>query len=52
MSSDSNKRLELWKQYSETRDAALREKLILEYSYLIKYIAGRLNIFRTQRGVR
>jgi len=37
--------LELWKQYSETRDAALREKLILEYSYLIKYIAGRLNIY-------
>lgn len=45
MSSGSNKQAELWKQYSESRDPALREKLILEYSYLIKYIAGRLNIY-------
>lgn len=35
----------LWKIYSEKKDASTREKLILEYSSLIKYIAGRLNIF-------
>lgn len=45
MSSDNNKQLELWKQYSETKDPAIREKLILEYSHLIKYIAGRLSIY-------
>ncbi len=36
---------ELWKQYNETRDPAVRESLILEYSHLIKFIAGRLNIY-------
>ena len=45
MSTTSSKQLELWKQYSETRDPATREKLILEYSYLVKYVAGRLNIY-------
>jgi len=44
MSSD-NKIAEVWKQYSETKDPEIREKLILEYSYLVKYIAGRLNIY-------
>jgi len=28
-----------------TRDPELRERIILEYTYLIKYIAGRLNIY-------
>lgn len=41
----SNKNIELWKQYGVTRDPAIREKLILEYSHLIKFIAGRLNIY-------
>lgn len=36
---------DLWKQYQNTRDPELREKLIIEYSHLIKYIAGRLNIY-------
>lgn len=40
-----NRQMELWKQYSENKDPALREKLILEYAHLIKYIAGRLNIY-------
>ncbi|HHW47811.1 MAG TPA: FliA/WhiG family RNA polymerase sigma factor [Clostridiaceae bacterium] len=44
MSSD-NKMAEVWKQYSETKDPEIRKKLILEYSYLVKYIAGRLNIY-------
>ncbi|MCX7842619.1 MAG: FliA/WhiG family RNA polymerase sigma factor [Clostridia bacterium] len=43
--SSANKQLELWKQYSETKDPSIREKLILEYSHLIKYVAGRLSIY-------
>jgi RNA polymerase sigma factor for flagellar operon FliA len=45
MPSDNNKQLELWRKYSINRDADTREKLILEYAHLIKYIAGRLNIY-------
>lgn len=41
----NNKQMELWKKYSETKDPAIREALIIEYSPLIKYIAGRLNIY-------
>jgi len=36
---------EIWKKYQETRDPALRETLILMYSHLVKYVAGRLNIY-------
>lgn len=36
---------QLWKQYSETKDPAVKEKLIIEYAYLIKYVAGRLSIY-------
>ncbi|MDP4093825.1 MAG: FliA/WhiG family RNA polymerase sigma factor [Bacillota bacterium] len=45
MSNSGNKQLELWKQYSDTKDPAIREKLIIEYSHLVKYVAGRLNIY-------
>ncbi|NLC68460.1 MAG: FliA/WhiG family RNA polymerase sigma factor [Clostridiaceae bacterium] len=36
---------EIWKQYYETRDPLIRERLIKEYLYLVKYIAGRMNIY-------
>mgnify|MGYP001049130659 CR=1 FL=1 len=45
MSSANNKKLDLWKQYSDTKDPAIREKLILDYSHLIKFVAGRLSIY-------
>lgn len=46
MSSDKNSaRYELWKEYSVTKSPELRERIILEYTHLIKYIAGRLNIY-------
>jgi len=45
MSSDRQKLPGLWKQYTESRDPAIREQLIVEYSYLVKYIAGRLSIY-------
>lgn len=45
MQINNDKQNKLWKQYRDTRDPAIREELILEYSHLIKYIAGRLNIY-------
>lgn len=45
MSANNNKQLELWKQYSDNKDPAVREKIILEYSHLVKYVAGRLSIY-------
>ena len=45
MSSTTTKQLELWKQYSESKEPIIREKLIIEYSHLVKFIAGRLNIY-------
>lgn len=35
----------LWEEYSKTHDEKLKEKLIIEYSQLVKYIAGRLNMY-------
>jgi RNA polymerase sigma factor for flagellar operon FliA len=35
---------EMWQRYMETRDAALRERLILQYAPLVKYVIGRLAI--------
>lgn len=32
----------LWEVYSRTKDAGIREELILKYTYLVKYVAGRL----------
>ncbi|MBI2939776.1 MAG: FliA/WhiG family RNA polymerase sigma factor [Chloroflexi bacterium] len=35
---------DLWNQYVASRDPALREKLILQYAPLVKYVVGRLAI--------
>ncbi len=43
--SDAQHQQDLWRKYSETRDPAIREQLILEYADLIKYVAGRLSIY-------
>lgn len=32
----------LWEAYSKTKSASIREELILKYTYLAKYVAGRL----------
>jgi len=45
MSQGTEKQMELWHRYAQKKDSATREKLIMEYSHLIKYIAGRLNIY-------
>jgi RNA polymerase sigma factor for flagellar operon FliA len=45
MSQGTVKQMDLWRKYRQSKDPSIREKLILEYSNLIKYIAGRLNIY-------
>lgn len=32
----------LWEAYSKTKDLGIREELILKYTYLVKFVAGRL----------
>ena len=34
----------LWSEFKETADQGLREKLILHYSPLVKYVAGRVGV--------
>jgi RNA polymerase sigma factor FliA len=34
--------LSLWREYRQTRERPLRDQLILRYSPLVKYVAGRL----------
>jgi RNA polymerase sigma factor for flagellar operon FliA len=34
----------LWREFKETGDTALRERLILHYSPLVKYVAGRVGV--------
>src|SRR5436853_5969001 len=35
-------RAELWASYVDNRDPALRDRLILHYAPLVKYVAGRV----------
>lgn len=41
---DINKN-KLWKEYSKTKNIDVREKLIIEYSQLVKLVAGRLSMY-------
>jgi RNA polymerase sigma factor FliA len=34
----------LWEQYKRTGDSQLRERLILQYAPLVKYVAGRVSV--------
>ncbi len=36
---------QLWKNFIETRSPAIKEQIINEYAYLIKYVAGRLSMY-------
>lgn len=42
---DEMSRLKLWEQYKSTKDMSLKEQLIIEYAQLVKYVAGRLNMY-------
>ncbi len=35
---------DLWREYRETADPSLRERLIIHYSPLVKYVAGRVGV--------
>ena len=35
---------ELWRDFKDTKEPALRERLILHYSPLVKYVAGRVGV--------
>ncbi len=35
----------LWKKYASTKDAKVKETLIVEYAPVVKYVAGRLSIY-------
>jgi RNA polymerase sigma factor for flagellar operon FliA len=35
---------ELWREYKQTKDPAIREELIIRYAPVVKYIAGRIAI--------
>ena len=35
---------ELWKEFKDTKEDTLRERLILHYSPLVKYVAGRVGV--------
>lgn len=36
--------IELWREYKKTKSLELRDKLILHYSPLVKYVAGRIYV--------
>lgn len=38
----------LWSEYAKTKDSKLKEELIIEYSPLVKYVAGRLSAYLGQ----
>lgn len=42
---DEPARNKLWEEYSRTKRADLREKLIIEYAQLVKLVAGRLSMY-------
>lgn len=42
---DEAARNKLWGEYSRTRSTALRDQLIIEYSQLVKLVAGRLGMY-------
>ncbi len=35
----------LWETYSQTKDSKIKETLIIEYSDVVKYVAGRLSMY-------
>lgn len=40
-----NEKKQLWEEYEKTKSAKIREQIIIEYSPLVKLVAGRLNMY-------
>lgn len=45
MTFDEKTLSELWKHYHKTKNTDIREKLIVQYAPLVKYVAGRLSMY-------
>ncbi|MDR2899197.1 MAG: RNA polymerase sigma factor WhiG, partial [Clostridiales bacterium] len=39
-----DKNEKLWLAYGKTKSSEIKEKLIIEYAPLVKYVAGRLSV--------
>lgn len=42
---DDKEKLELWEQYEKNKSPKIREQLIIEYSGLVKIVAGRMGMY-------
>lgn len=42
---NETERAKLWQDYAKTKNAALRDQLIIEYAQLVKLVAGRLSMY-------
>ena len=42
---DDKQKDDLWKEYEKTKNPSIREQLIIEYSGLVKIVAGRLGMY-------
>lgn len=42
---DELSKQKLWEKYSKSKDASIKEQLILEYAQLVKFVAGRLSMY-------
>lgn len=42
---DEKERVALWEEYSKSKSSQIREQLIIEYSGLVKIVAGRLGMY-------
>ena len=42
---DETARKKVWADYARTKQADIREKIILEYAPLVKVVAGRLSMY-------
>ena len=42
---DEAEKNKLWETYSKTKDSSIKEKLIIEYAPLVKFVAGRLSMY-------
>lgn len=42
---DENQKLKLWEEYEQKQTSKVREKLIIEYSELVKIVAGRMSMY-------
>lgn len=45
MSGNNKKNETLWREYAASGKSSIREQLIMEYAYIVKFVAGRLSVY-------